>query len=172
MTEEIKKLNSYLTFKLGDELFAANVGKVLNILEMTKITEVPKAPDYMKGVINLRGTVLPVVDTKKKFSMGETSFTANTCILVLDIEMDGDSIHVGAIVDSVQEVLEFEDKQIQPPPSIGSKYKSEFIDGMVKYNEDFIMILNMDLVFSIDELSIMKEKTPEKEKQVVDEKAE
>ncbi|MFC2138456.1 chemotaxis protein CheW [Bacteroidota bacterium] len=170
MNDEIKKLNSYLTFKLGEELFAANVGKVLNILEMTKITEVPKAPEYMKGVINLRGTVLPVVDTKIKFSMGETEHTTNTCILVLDIEMDGDSIHVGAIVDSVQEVLEFEKKQIQPPPSIGSKYKSEFIEGMVKYNDDFIMILNMDLVFSVDELSIMKENTPE-EKESVDEKA-
>ena len=171
MTEETKKLNSYLTFKLGEELFAANVGKVLNILEMTKITEVPKSPEYMKGVINLRGTVLPVVDTKIKFSMGETKYTTNTCILVLDIEIDGDSIHVGAIVDSVQEVLEFEENQIQPPPSIGSKYKSEFIEGMVKYNDNFIMILNMDLVFSIDELSIMKEKTPE-EQESVNEKTE
>ena len=166
MTEEIKKLNSYLTFKLGEELFAANVSKVLNILEMTKITEVPKSPEYMKGVINLRGTVLPVIDTKIKFSMGKIEYTTNTCILVLDIEMDGDSIHVGAIVDSVQEVLEFEEKQIQPPPSIGSKYKSEFIEGMVKNKDDFIMILNMDLVFSVDELSLLKEKTPEEKEEV------
>ncbi len=156
------KLDSYLTFKLGEEVFAANVGKVLNILEMTKITEVPKAPEYMKGVINLRGTVLPVIDTKVKFEMGQTEYTTNTCILVLEIEMDGDTIQVGAIVDSVQEVLEIDDDQVQPPPSIGTKYRSEFIEGMVKVNEEFIMILDMDKVFSLDELSALKDKTPQK----------
>ena len=170
--QETREINSYLTFKLNDELFAANVAKVLNILEMTKITEVPKAPGYMKGVINLRGTVLPVVDTKIKFDMGITKFTNNTCILVLDIEMDNESVHVGAIVDSVQEVLEFDEKQIQPPPSIGSKYRSEFIEGMVKYNDDFIMILNMDLVFSLDELAVLKENTPQEEAEEVKESEE
>lgn len=170
MNSETKKLNSYLTFKLGEELFAANVGKVLNILELTKITEVPKAPEYLKGVINLRGTVLPVIDTKIKFSMGATEFMANTCILVLDIEIENESIQVGALVDSVQEVLEFDDPQIQPPPSIGSKYKSEFIKGMVKYNEDFIMILDMDLVFSTDELTLLKENTSENKTEEASEK--
>ncbi|MFN8208539.1 MAG: chemotaxis protein CheW [Bacteroidales bacterium] len=157
MSETVKKLNSYLTFKLGEELFAANVGKVLNILEMTKVTKVPKAPPYMKGVINLRGSVLPLIDTKIKFDMGETEFSTNTCILVLDINMNGDSVHVGALVDSVQEVIELDDNQLQPPPSIGSRYKSEFIEGMAKVGENFIMILNMDLIFSTDELSILKE---------------
>jgi purine-binding chemotaxis protein CheW len=157
MSETVKKLNSYLTFKLGEELFAANVGKVLNILEMTKVTKVPKAPPYMKGVINLRGSVLPLIDTKIKFDMGETEFSTNTCILVLDINMNGDSVHVGALVDSVQEVIELDESQLQPPPSIGSRYKSEFIEGMAKVAENFIMILNMDLIFSTDELSILKE---------------
>jgi purine-binding chemotaxis protein CheW len=157
MSEEVKKLNSYLTFKLGEELFAANVGKVLNILEMTKVTKVPKAPAYMKGVINLRGSVLPLIDTKIKFDMGETEFTTNTCILVLDIFMNGDSVHVGALVDSVQEVIELDETQLQPPPSIGSRYKSEFIEGMAKVNENFVMILNMDLIFSTDEISLLKE---------------
>ena len=150
-------ISSYLTFKLGDEIFAANVGKVLNILEMTKVTKVPKAPVYMKGVINLRGSVLPLIDTRIKFEMEETVYTTNTCILVLDINMNGESVHVGALVDSVQEVLEFDDRQIQPPPSIGTKYKSEFIEGMAKINDDFIMILNMDMVFSTEELSLLKE---------------
>jgi len=150
-------ISSYLTFKLGEEIFAANVGKVLNILEMTKVTRVPKAPVYMKGVINLRGSVLPLIDTRIKFEMEETVYTTNTCILVLDINMNGESVHVGALVDSVQEVLEFDDRQIQPPPSIGTRYKSEFIDGMAKINDDFIMILNMDMVFSTEELSLLKE---------------
>lgn len=161
--ETITELNSYLSFSLGDEVFAANVGKVLNILEMTKITEVPKAPDYMKGVINLRGTVLPVVDTRIKFGMKPTEYTTNTCIVVMEVEMEGENIQVGALVDSVQAVLEIEDSEIKPPPSIGSKYKSEFINGMVKADDEFIMLLDMEKVFSSDEIISLKEKTNESE---------
>ena len=140
--EKTSKINSYLTFKLGDEEFAAHVGKVLNILEMTKITTVPKAPDYLKGVI--------------KFGMPEAEYTTNTCIIVLDIDLDGDSVHVGAIVDSVQAVLEIDNNQIMPLPTLGSRYKSEFIIGMSKIDEKFIIILNMDAVFSIDEITNLR----------------
>ena len=159
MTDENKTvLTSYLSFKLGDEIFAANVSKVLNILELTKITKVPKAPDYMKGVINLRGTVLPVIDTRIKFGMTPTEFNVNTCILVLDIDIENESLHVGGLVDAVQEVLEIEPNQILPPPNIGSKYRSEFISGMYKLNEEqFIMILDMDKVFSAEELLTVKD---------------
>jgi purine-binding chemotaxis protein CheW len=163
MKETATIINSYLTFKLGDEIFGANVAKVLNILEMTKITKVPKAPPYMKGVINLRGSVLPLIDTKVKFDLGETIYTPNTCILVLDIELGGEPIHVGALVDAVQEVIEMDSSQIQPPPSIGSKYKSEFIEGMAKINDEFIMLLNMDLIFSTSELSLLRDSTGEVE---------
>lgn len=159
------KINSYLTFKLGDETFAANVSKVLNILEMTKVTKVPKAPPYMKGVINLRGAVLPLVDTRIKFEMSPTEFTPNTCILVLDININGESVHVGALVDSVQEVIELDDNQIMPPPSIGTRYKSEFLEGVAKIGDDFVMILDMDLIFSTDELSLLKESVPEEQQQ-------
>ncbi len=161
--EQLSKIDSYLSFKLGDEEFAAHVGKVLNILEMTKITEVPKSPDYMKGVINLRGTVLPVVDTRIKFGMTATEYTPNTCIVVMEVEMEGDTVQVGALVDAVQAVLELDEAQIQPPPSIGSKYKSEFIYGMAKVDERFIMLLDMDKVFSADEIVNVKEKTAEGE---------
>jgi purine-binding chemotaxis protein CheW len=161
--EQLSKIDSYLSFKLGDEEFAAHVGKVLNILEMTKITEVPKSPDYMKGVINLRGTVLPVVDTRIKFGMTPTEYTPNTCIVVMEVEMEGDTVQVGALVDSVQAVLEIDEAQVQPPPSIGSKYKSEFIYGMAKVDERFIMLLDMDKVFSADEIVNVKEKTAEGE---------
>jgi purine-binding chemotaxis protein CheW len=156
-TDKKSIINSYLTFKLGDEFFAANVNKVLNILEMTKVTKVPKAPAYMKGVINLRGSVLPLVDTRIKFDMTETEFTTNTCILVLDINLNNESVHVGALVDSVQEVLEIDDINIQPPPSIGTRYRSEFIEGVAKIEDEFVMILNMDLIFSTDELSLLRE---------------
>lgn len=161
--ETLTNIKSYLSFHLGEEEFATHVSKVLNILEMTKITEVPKAPDYMKGVINLRGTVLPVVDTRIKFGMTPTVYTPNTCIVVMEVEMDGDIVQVGALVDSVQAVLEIEDSQIQPPPSIGSKYKSDFIYGMAKIDERFIMLLDMVKVFSTDEIISLKEKTDEGE---------
>jgi purine-binding chemotaxis protein CheW len=163
MKTSATKINSYLTFKLGDEIFGANVSKVLNILEMTKITKVPKSPPYMKGVINLRGSVLPLIDTKIKFDMGETVSTPNTCILVLDIDINGDPVHVGALVDSVQEVIEIDEAQIMPPPTIGSKYKSEFIEGMAKINSEFIMLLNMDLIFSTSELSLLRDSSTELE---------
>ncbi len=164
--ETTTKINSYLSFNLGEEQFAAHVGKVLNILEMTKITEVPKAPEYMKGVINLRGTVLPVVDTRIKFGMTPTEYTTNTCIVVMEVDMEGDIVQVGALVDSVQAVLEIEESQIQPPPSIGSKYKSEFIYGMAKVDDRFIMLLDMEKVFSSDEIIQVKEKTKEGEMKV------
>jgi purine-binding chemotaxis protein CheW len=151
------KIISYLTFKLGDEIFAANVSKVLNILELTKITKVPMAPPYMKGVINLRGDVLPVVDVRLKFGMEETQFTTSTCILVLIIQIEDQTIHLGALVDSVQEVLEIEDKEILPPPSIGSSYNSQFITGVVEYEENFIMILDVERVFTGEELQELKE---------------
>ena len=134
------KINSYLTFKLGEEEFAAHVGKVLNILEMTKITDVPRAPEYMKGVINLRGSVL---------------------IVVMDIDLEGESVHVGALVDSVQAVIEIDDDKILPPPSLGTRYRSEFIVGVANVNDTFIMLLNMDEVFSTDEIVDLHERTVE-----------
>ena len=155
--EKNQKIISYLTFKLGDELFASNVGKVLNILELTRITKVPKAPAYMKGVINLRGDVLPVIDTRLKFGMEETQFTTSTCILVLIIEFEGETIHLGALVDSVQEVLEIEDHEILKPPSIGSSYRSDFILGVVQHDDNFIMLLDVEKVFTGEELKELKE---------------
>src|SRR6056297_611718 len=157
--EDLKRINSYLTFKLGEEEYAAHVSKVLSIMEMTKITKVPKSPEYMKGVINLRGQVLPVVDTRIKFGMTATEYTKNTCIVVMEVEMGNDIIQVGSLVDSVQEVLEITEDQIQPPPSIGSKYQSEFIYGMAKIDEKFIMLLDMDKVFSAKELSSLQSST-------------
>lgn len=152
-------INSYLTFKLGDEYFASTVDKVINILELVRITKVPKAPDYMKGVINLRGTVLPVVDTRLKFEMDKTEFTKNTCILVLNVNINNENILLGALVDAVIEVLEIDSKNILPAPTIGAKYKSEFINGMIKLDEQFIIVLDLDKVFTADELLSLKDST-------------
>jgi purine-binding chemotaxis protein CheW len=155
--------NSYLSFKVGDELFAAHVSKVLNILEMTNITVVPRAPEYMLGVINLRGAVLPVIDSRIKFGMPVTEKTADTCIIVTEVQIENDTVRVGALVDAVQEVLEIEKDEILPPPSIGSKFKTDFIQGVMNVNEQFIMVLDMDKVFSTEEIISLKANNKEQQ---------
>lgn len=154
--QQIEKMNSYLSFKLGEEIFASDVSKVLNILEMVRITEVPQSPPYIKGVINLRGDVLPVVDTRIKFGLSAVEFTKHTCILVMDINLNGESLKIGALVDSVLEVMEISDSKLKPAPSIGDKYKTEFIAGMAEYKDQFIMILDVDKVFTTDEIADLK----------------
>ena len=162
MSNEINnQTTSYLSFKLDEEVFAINVSKVLEIQEIRQITKVPRTPVYMRGVLNLRGNVLPVVDTRIKFGMPPVQDTVNTCILVLNIDMDNEVLVVGALVDAVQEVIEILPNQISAPPSIGNKYKSEFIKGMGKINDKFIMILDIDKVFSSDELVVVKESIAE-----------
>ena len=147
----------YLTFKLDDETFAVDVAKVREILDFSTVTKVPQTPDFMRGVINLRGSVVPVVDMRLKFGMSETTKTVNTCIIVMEITLDNETAVVGALADSVQEVLELEPESIEPAPRIGTKLNTDFLVGMGKQNETFIMILNIDKVFTLDELSAVQE---------------
>lgn len=154
-------LNSFLSFSLGDELFAVNVGKVLEILEIPRITKVPRAPEYMRGVINLRGSVLPVIDTRCKLGLPAQDDTVNSSILVINVQLPDKVLALGAIVDSVQEVIEFDNHNIQPLPSIGAKYKTEFIDGMYKLNEQFIMIVNLEAIFSTEDIVILEDAAEE-----------
>jgi purine-binding chemotaxis protein CheW len=156
MSVAAETINSFLSFRLGDELFAANVGKVLEILEIPRITKVPRSPAFMRGVINLRGNVLPVIDTRNKFGLPSTEDTINSCILVLNISIEGKEVVLGAVVDAVQEVMEIDENTIQSVPSVGARYKTEFIQGMIKVQERFIMILNLDLVFTSDEMTLLE----------------
>lgn len=110
--------------------------------------------------------MLPVIDTRIKFGMTPTVYTTNTCIIVLDIEVDNETIQIGALVDAVQAVLEIDKNKVMPPPSIGSKYRSEFIEGVVNIDEKFIMILNMDAVFSNEDVTSLKTKTEETESNI------
>ncbi len=155
--QNINNTNTFLSFQLGKELFALNVSKVLTILEMKPITKVPNSPEYLRGVINLRGNVLPVIDMRIKFGMSATEFTTNTCIIVLSVEIEGETIQLGILVDSVDSVIEIKDTEIEESPTIGTKYKVEFIQGMYHLEDGFIMLLNIDLVFSNDELMIAQE---------------
>ena len=153
METEIKtKVNSYLIFKIGDEDFAACVDEVVNILELQKITKIPKSPAYMKGIINLRGKVLPIIDTRIKLDMTPTEFTDNTCIVVMDLKLENEIIHIGALIDSVVSVSEIEENIIDKTPDIGDSYKSEFISGVANIKGNFIMILNLIKLFTNIEL--------------------
>ncbi len=152
-------LTSFLSFQLGDEMFAADVSKVLEILELRPITKVPRSPSYMRGVINLRGSVLPVLDTRIKFGLKPKEDTVDTCIIVLNVMMEGEPLTLGALVDSVEEVIELTKADIEAPPTIGSKFNPDYLHGMVKMDDTFIMVLNVDKVFSTDELVMVTEST-------------
>ena len=143
----------YLTFKMADEIFAFDVAKVREILELISITKVPQTPEFMRGVINLRGSVVPVIDLRLNFGMQCTENTVNTCIIVVEVDLNGEAIVLGVLADSVQEVVEMEPDLIEPPPRLGTKLKTEFIKGMGKIENDFVMILDIDKVFSADELT-------------------
>jgi purine-binding chemotaxis protein CheW len=153
----ITETRQYLTFKLTEEVFAVDVAKVREILELTTITKVPRTPDYMRGVINLRGSVVPVIDMRLKFGMSATEKTVNTCIIVVEVQYDEEIIVIGALADSVQEVFELEPDQIEPAPHIGTKCNTDFILGMGKNDGQFIMILNIDRTFSGEELDLTGE---------------
>ncbi len=148
--EDLNTTNSYLTFQLDKERFAVHVNKVLNILELVPITKVPKSPDYLKGVINLRGSVLGVMDIKMKFDFPVSEYTKETSILVLQVNIDGDKADVGAVVDSVHDVIEVNEKDIMPPLSVGIKFKSDYVTGIIKHNDQFIMVLDMDKLFDAE----------------------
>jgi purine-binding chemotaxis protein CheW len=154
---EAQVFNSYLTFMLGNEHFAVDVIKVEEILEVPKITNVPRSPDYLRGVINLRGNVLPVIDTRVKFNMSETKLELDTCIVVLELEIEGELITLGALVDAVTEVIELQLNDIKPSPSIGSSYHPEFIEGVTRVHDNFIMLLNIGKVFSIEDVSVFND---------------
>jgi purine-binding chemotaxis protein CheW len=141
---------------LGDEVFATDVSKVREVLDFTAVTKIPRTPDFMSGVINLRGTVVPVVDLRLCFEMSKTEKTVNTCIVVVEMLLDGESTVIGALADSVEEVIDLEPEQIQPPPRIGTQIRTDFIKGMGKREAQFIMILDIDRVFSAEELSAVR----------------
>ncbi len=148
----ITDTRQYLTFQLGEEVFALDVCHVGEILEFTTVTKVPSTPDYMRGVINLRGSVVPVLDMKLKFGLTAIEKTVNTCVIVVEIPCEGETTVSGALVDSVQEVFELERDQIEPVPKIGAKLKTGFVKGMGKKDGHFVIILDIDKVFSSDEL--------------------
>jgi len=153
----ITTASQYLTFKIGDELFALDVSQVREVLDLSTITKVPGSPPFMRGVINVRGSVVPVIDLRIKFGLPETVNTLNTRIIVMDLLLDGELTVLGAMADSVHEVRDLEAGQIEKPPKIGMRWRTDVIKGIGKQNDEFIIILDIDEVFSSEELAMVEQ---------------
>ncbi|HUA61819.1 MAG TPA: chemotaxis protein CheW [Verrucomicrobiae bacterium] len=153
----ITETGQYMTFKLGNELFAIGVAQVREVLEISRITRVPTAPPYMRGVVNVRGQATPVVDLRLKFGLPPAPDTVHTRIIVMELDLDGEATVLGGVADSVHEVIELEPGNINPPPRIAMRWRTDFIQGMGRKGDDFIIVLDVDAVFSSEELALVGE---------------
>ncbi|HKV62815.1 MAG TPA: chemotaxis protein CheW [Candidatus Acidoferrum sp.] len=142
----------YLTFFLADEEYAINIQRVKEIIEYTTVTKVPRVPEWIRGVINLRGNVVPVVDLTVRFGLDERPVTKTTCIVIVEIEQDSERTVMGVIADAVNQVIDLSSKDIEEPPAFGTRVRLEYLFGMGKLGKKFALILNIDSVLSNTEL--------------------
>ena len=153
--DAITETTQYLTFQLDEELYALGIAKVQSVLDFDRVTKVPKTPDFMRGVINLRGNVVPIIDLRLKFGMSDTQKTVDSCIIIVEIEIDNEITVLGCLADSVKEVIDLVPEEIEPAPKIGTRLKTEFIKGMGKQGDDFIIILDLDRIFSAEDILLV-----------------
>ena len=156
----IAETRQYMTFNLGDELFAIDVARVREGLEVSQITKVPTAPEYMRGVVNVRGQATPAVDLRLRFGLPKGADSVHTRIIVMELELDGEATVLGGIADSVHEVIELDPGNIDPPPRIAMRWRTDFIQGMGKRGDEFIIILDVNAVFSSEELALVRDTAP------------
>ena len=147
---------TFLTFLLGQEYFAVNVNKVLEVLEKQHITKVPQTPDHILGIVNFRGDILPVVDTRLKFNLAATNLEEKNFIIVFDISKDGNKFIIAATADAVKDVIEIADDEIKPVPEMGISYNAKYIAGAVRRQETFILLLDIEKVFSLSDAEATK----------------
>jgi purine-binding chemotaxis protein CheW len=147
--------HQYLTFTLGSEMFAVGILIVKEIIEYGNLTEIPMMPSFIRGVINLRGAVVPVVDLAARFGGKISEVQRRTCIVIVEITQDDAKHDIGIMVDAVSEVLEIRANEIEPPPSFGAKIRADFIAGMGKVAGKFVIILQIDRVLSVDEMAVL-----------------
>jgi purine-binding chemotaxis protein CheW len=154
---EVAKSGKYLTFHLAEELYGLEILKVQEIIGMMNVTQVPRTPDFVRGVINLRGKVIPVVDLRRKFNMESIPDTERTCVIVVQVCRTDAMVTMGIIVDEVSEVLEIQENQIEPAPSFGVSIDTSFILGMGKVGQKVIILLDGDRVLSTGELAAVSQ---------------
>jgi len=147
--------HQYLTFTLGSEMFAVGILNVKEIIEYGNLTEIPMMPAFIRGVINLRGAVVPVVDLAARFGGKISDVQRRTCIVIVEVTQEDAKHDIGIMVDAVSEVLEIQANEIEPPPSFGAKIRADFIAGMGKVGGKFVIILQIDRVLSVDEMALL-----------------
>lgn len=145
----------FLSFMLRGEMYAIGITHSKEILEYGQLTTVPMMPSYIRGVINLRGAVVPVVDLGSRFGIKQSDITKRTCIIIVEVETDEGQLDIGVVVDSVSEVLEIFSRDIEPAPSFGARIRTDFISGMGRVNDKFIVILDVGRVLSVEELAVI-----------------
>lgn len=145
----------YLTFSLGKEMFAIGILNIKEILEYGSLTTVPMMPEFIRGVINLRGAVVPVVDLAARFGGRPSDITKRTCIVIIEVASGEERQDIGVVVDAVSEVLEIPATEIEPPPAFGAKIRADFIAGMGKVDGKFVILLDVDQVLSTEELAMV-----------------
>lgn len=151
------QIDQYLTFMLGGEVFAIGILSIKEIIEYSSLTEVPMMPACIRGVINLRGAVVPVIDIAVRFGRGAAPVTKRTCIVIIEVTANGERQDVGVIVDAVNEVLEIPIADIEPPPTFGAQIRTDFMRGMGKVNQKFVILLDVNHVLKLDELAGLAE---------------
>ena len=152
--ETIKEISQYLTFNLEDDIYALGVADVREVmeLELNHVTKIPRTPDYLRGVINVRGSVVPVIDMRIKFNMEKQETTIDSCIIIIEIPLNGKTTILGILADSVHEVIDLAPEQIEAAPEIGNQLRTEFIAGIGKKDDRFIIILKIDKILTSEEL--------------------
>ena len=153
------KTGKYLTFILEEETYGIGILKVKEIIGMMPITSVPRTPEFVKGVINLRGKVIPVIDLRLKFSMEAISYSDRTCIIVVEVDSNSETVLIGIVVDAVSEVLNINENEIEETPTFGTKLNTDYILGMAKMDGGVKILLNIDQVLSTKEISVVKKAT-------------
>ena len=153
--QEADEQQQYLTFMLGDEMFAIGILSIREIIEYGFVTDVPMTPPFIRGVLNLRGAVVPVVDLARRFGRPAQENTKRTCIVIVEIESANGSQQMGVVVDAVSEVLEIPASEIEPPPEFGARIRNDFIKNMGKIDGKFVVILDLNRVLSVEEVAIV-----------------
>lgn len=169
---ELAVQQQYLTYFLAEEEYGINIQKVKEIIEYTAITKVPKVPRWIRGVINLRGNVVPVVDLAVRFGLEERPITKTTCIIIVEVQQETEKAVMGVIADAVNQVIALNAEEIEEPPAFGTRIRLEYLAGMGKLGKKFALILNIDRVLSATELLTVSELKSELEKPVSEERLE
>lgn len=158
MQTKVAEDSQFLTFLSGSEVFGIGILRIKEIKEYSTVTTIPMMPEYVKGVINLRGNVVPIIDLSVRFGRGKSTISKRSCVIIVEVEHEDESIEIGILVDAVNEVVDIPGTAIEPAPTFGAKIRIDFIQGIGKLENQFVILLNVNRVLSINELSMLEEK--------------